>query len=465
MKVELADNFDACDDRSRDALFAIPARLRLLARRFPALSHGLLSLTDQAIVSATSFATMVIIGRATSPDQFGLYYLILSIVFITVGVHEQMVATPYTVYSKRYQDGELARYTGSVWFHHVAVTALGVAILLAAIAGLSLSGAVRIVPGLWALLAAGPFILLREWVRRFAYANLQIVPAVMLDAVVAAAQLGGLLLLWRLQLLSIFSIFGVMGAACAIACLGWFLLDKPTARFERSQYWPDWTQNWSFGSWALRSYVVGSTIPFVMPWILGLTVGMAAAGVLAACNTLINISNLFLVSMDRVLMPRAAQAFARGGAGDLRRVLKWAALVILPALGAFCLLVFLFGAQLAVFVFGDQYRGHGDILTALALVMFANGVGTIAGSGLWAIDKPRINFAADVVTLLVTIAAGFALVVPWGAFGAALAILAGTSTGCIVRTVRLQRALAVCRFTNEMSNPSEREITSSGRCV
>jgi O-antigen/teichoic acid export membrane protein len=373
------------------------------------------------------------------------------------------------VYSKRYQGSELASYAGSVWFHHFAVTALGIVMLLAAIAGLSLAGAVRMAPGLWALLAAGPFILLREWIRRFAYANLQIVPAVMLDAVVAVAQLGGLLLLWRLQLLSIFSIFAVMGAACAIACVGWFVLDRPAARFDPSRYRPDWTKNWSFGRWALRSYVVGSTIPFVMPWILGLTVGMAAAGVLAACNTLINISNLFLVSMDRVLIPRAAQAFARGHAGDLRRVLTWAALVILPALGAFCLVVFLFGSRLAVFVFGDQYRGHGDILTALALVMFANGVGTIAGTGLWAIDKPRINFTADVVTLLVTIAAGFALVVPLGAFGAALAILAGTSTGCVVRTLRLQRALALCEVPTEVNDQQpldhDKLIERSDYCV
>ncbi len=444
MKVELAEQCDACNERSRDAILEIPARLRTLANRFPAVSHGLLSLADQGIVSATSFATMVIVGRATSPDQLGLYYLILSIVFISIGAHEQMVAAPYTVYSKRYKGGELARYTGSVWFHHAAVTAFGLAILLIAIVGLTLSGTVRIVPGLWALLAAGPFILLREWIRRFAYANLRIVPAVSLDAVVATVQLGGLLLLWRLDLLSVFTIFSTMGAACAIACIGWFLLDRPDARLDRGQVWPDWARNWSFGRWALQSYVVSGTIPFVMPWILGLTVGMAAAGVLAACNTLINISNLYLLSMDRVLIPRAAHAFAQGHASDLRRVLNWGALVILPPLGAFFLVVFVIGSRLAVFIFGDQYRGHGDVLSTLALVMFANGIGSIAGIGLWAIDKPRINFSADVVTLLITVAAGFVLVVPFGAFGAALAILAGTSAGCVVRTWRLRRALAMC---------------------
>jgi len=438
---ELAEHFDACDDIPRDALQSLTPRLRALSTRFPLVSHGLLSLADQAIVSATSLATLVIIGRATSPGELGLYYLVISVVFMAIGVHEQIVAAPYTVYSKRHQGEALDRYTGSVWFHHFAVTGLGIAMLLAAIAALSLSGAQQIVPGMWSLLIAGPFVLLREWIRRFAFADLNIIPAILLDAVVAVLQVGGLLLLWHYERMTIYSIFEVMGVACALACLGWYLLAKPTAQFDSKQYWPDWTQNWSFGRWAVRSYVVASTIPFVMPWIVALTVGMTAAGVLAACNTVVNIANLFLMSMDRVLVPRAAQSFAHGGRGELRRVLLAAALVILPALGAFSLFVYLFGARLAVFVFGPQYQGHGGILTTLAVVMLTNGVGTIAGTGLWAMDSPKINFVADLVTLVVTVAAGFALVVPLGAFGAALAMLAGTSAGCVVRVIRLQRAL------------------------
>jgi O-antigen/teichoic acid export membrane protein len=168
---------------------------------------------------------------------------------------------------------------------------------------------------------------------------------------------------------------------------------------------------------------------------------MSAVGVLAACNTVVNIANLFLISMDRVLVPRAAQSFAHGGHSELRRVLSAAALVILPALGAFCVFAYLIGGQVALLVFGSQFDGHGDILTTLAITTFTNGVGTIAGTGLWAMDRPRINFAADLVTLLVTVAAGFALVVPFGAVGAALAMLAGTSVGCVVRVIRLQQAL------------------------
>lgn len=185
MKIELIEGGEACDASTQTAVVQMVERLRAMASRFPAVLHGMLSLADQGVVSATSFATMVIIGRAMSPEYLGMYYLVVSIVVIAVGVEEQIVAAPFTVYSKRYQSSELARYAGSAWFHHFALTALGATTLLAAIGVLSLTGAVQIVPALWALLCAGPFLLLRDWIRRFCYANLRIASAVVLDVIVA----------------------------------------------------------------------------------------------------------------------------------------------------------------------------------------------------------------------------------------------------------------------------------------
>jgi O-antigen/teichoic acid export membrane protein len=457
MKADLADHFEVNELPSRGMFVPMTAPLRNLVSRFPEVSHGVLSLVDQAIVSATSFATMVIVGRATTPDQLGLYYLVATIVFISVGVQEQIVAAPYTVYSKRYENDELAGYTGSAWIHHVSLSALGLTVLLATIAVLSLSGSVDTVPVLLALAGAGPFLLLREWVRRFAYAHLQIVPAVVLDAIVAGVQLGGLLLLWRLDLLTVYGAFLVMGLACLCGCLGWYMLERPTIHFDRSRWMPDWKHNWSFGRWTLRSFLAGNTTPYIMPWILGLAVGTAATGVFGACSTLINMSNVLLISTDRILMPRAAHAYARGGYAELRRILILAALLVLPVLAVFCLVVFAIGSQLAAFVYGAQYAGHGATLSVLAVVMLMNGIGVIAGNGLLALDQPRTNFVADVVTLVVTIASACAFVVPFGVLGAAVAILAGTSTGCVVRTLRLYRALSFAEGPTEADQQPRQE--------
>ena len=190
-----------------------------------------------------------------------------------------------------------------------------------AILGLSFTSHSDLVPGLWALVCTAPLLLFRQGVRRFTFASLELKSAVVLDAAVAVLQLGGLVLLIYLRWLSLFSIFAVMGAACGLACIGWYLLKKPCVRFVRARFLPDWRSNWSFSRWALRTYVLGNTTPQLMLWLVSAVVGPAATGIFGACNNLIGISNVLLGGVDNVLTPQASHAFATGGVKDLRRIL------------------------------------------------------------------------------------------------------------------------------------------------
>jgi O-antigen/teichoic acid export membrane protein len=99
------------------------------------------------------------------------------------------------------------------------------------------------------------------------------------------------------------------------------------------------------------------------------------------------------------------------------------------------------GDRLAVLAFGAAGQGSGAILAALAVSTLMNGIGVVAGNGLWAIDKPRPNFLADVFCMFATIVAAWFLIVPLGVLGAALANLAGMSAAAIVRTITLMRYL------------------------
>ncbi len=420
---------------------AMASRLRKLPRRFPSASMGLLSIFDQAIVSGTGFATAVIIGRMTSPDQLGLYYMTLSIVLLAVGIQDQVVAAPYLVYAKRRQGRELAQYSGSMWCHHLILTVVSVVGLSVAIAILWATGTATITPGLWALLGAGPLLLLREDIRRFSFANLNVRSAVGVDATVCVAQLGGLLLLGYFGRLSLFAIFGVMGASCALACVGWLLFDRPTVRFAWQRFWPDWRHNWEFAKWALRGHLVGSTTPYVMIWIVSFAMGPVAAGVLGACATLIGITRVLQAGVTNILTTQSAHAFATGGSADLRRVLIRAAAFLGLAIGVVCLLVLASGDALAVLVYGAFYQGCGAILFTLALSALVTSLGIVAGNGLWAIDRPRSNFVADVCCMVVTLVAAVFLVFSWGVLGAALAILAGSVVATIVRVITLTRAI------------------------
>jgi O-antigen/teichoic acid export membrane protein len=440
MNVDLIDDLETAliDIEDRPATAASP--LGYMRREIRAASNGLLSIFDQAIVSGTAFATAAIIGRMTSPDELGLYYLTLTIVLIVIGIQDQVIAAPYMLFSKRYEGRAHDEYAGSVWLHHWALTGVTMVGLATTIGVFSAMGSTAIVPGLWALLGAAPLLLLREDLRRFTFADLHVRTAIAVDTTVAVVQLGGLFLLGYLGRLTLFAIFGVMGGACAVAALVWLAFDPPRVRFSAERFRGDWRHNWAFAKWALRGHLLVSTTPYFMIWLVNWAIGPVAAGVLGACTTLIGITRVIQAGVTNVLTTQSAQAFAGGGWTALRRLLLRNAAFLALTLGGSCLLFIVTGDALAVLVYGEFYRGSGPILIVLALGALLSSFSVVAGNGLWAIDRARSNFIADVCCTVGTLVAAAVLVAPLGALGAALATLVGNAAATIVRVMILLRA-------------------------
>src|SRR6478609_1956108 len=99
----------------------------------PLLQKSGLSVLDQAVVSGTSFATSVLLGRFTSQEELGVYYLALSVVYFTRGVQEQLVSAPYMIYCSRRQGAALAEYAGSALVHQCVVMLATAIVLIAAL--------------------------------------------------------------------------------------------------------------------------------------------------------------------------------------------------------------------------------------------------------------------------------------------------------------------------------------------
>ena len=413
------------------------------ARPGRVLGKGLLAIADQGVVAAASFLTSVLIGRLGSQEELGVYALALSLVMILRGVQNELVCSPYTVYCQRCEGGALPAYTGSTLVHYLMLTALSVLALFGVAGVLSLgAGPAGATGAVWVLAGAVPFVLLREYVRQVSLAHLRLTTVLTIDATVSALQVGGLVILGICEALTVGAAYAVMGAACAVACLGWFLARQQPLEFRRDRLATDWRHNWRFSRWSLASFLICSTTPALLPWVVALTHGKAATGVLAACITLVNCAGTYVTGVANFLTPRAARAFARGGLPELKRVLRQTAVLFVVTLGAFFLAILATGDLAARLVYGGKYAGTAAVLALLALNMLCNSLGVTAGNGLWAMDRPRANFTADVCTFAVAASLVFCLVGPFGVLGAALATLAGTAAGVTMRWLTLARLMA-----------------------
>jgi O-antigen/teichoic acid export membrane protein len=409
---------------------------RLAARR------GVLAVGDQAIVSATNFATSVLLGRMCAESELGIYFLALSTFYFVRGIQEQVLSGPYLVYSQREDQSTLPGYTGSLFVQQagfVGITLAGLVVVAVVLAvGFGPQHFQSLLPVIAAVI---PLMLLRDLLRQLTFASLNLPRTLILDGVASLTQLvllGGLALSGHL---SAASVCGAIGVSCLLAACTWFIAPTQAWTIDRQRLRTDFQRNWTFGRWALASQLIGCSMPYVMPWIVATTDGEDAAGVLGASGTLVGIANMFVLGICNFLSPRATRALIEGGVHELRSVLMRTALLFLGTLGSFCVATALAGGSILSLVYGRTLPGGGLILFLLSVNMLANSLGMVAGNGLWALERPAANFKADVAALVATLLAMSILVPLYGAMGTVASTVFGTTIGSLVRLATLKFAM------------------------
>ena len=416
----------------------VPVVLRgLLASRL--LRHSALAVIDQAVVSGTSFATSVLLARQSTREEVGSYYLALSVLLLARGIQEQLICAPYMVYCHRQPPAEAGRYAASALVHHVALSwPVFLLIVLAGWSGLGPEEA----RGVWLAVGfGGPLILLRECVRQMALAHLRLGQALLLDGLACVLQLGLLGVAAACGQLTVRGTLVILALAAGLPAIGWVLSAARWLKPSLQGACSDLVLNWQFGRWALASHLLAAMTPYLMPWAVAWSHGTAETGLWGAANTLVGLSNIFLMGLCNSLGPRAAQAYAAGGATELQAVLRRTAALFGATLGGLCLAAWVCGEWVAVALLGPQFAGIGPLVGLLSVSVLVNSLGVVAGNGLWAMDRPRASFLADAAALGVVLVTTVWWVPTGGPLGAAAATLAGTSVDAVVRLAILRSAL------------------------
>jgi O-antigen/teichoic acid export membrane protein len=414
-------------------------------QRLLALARGkhTLALLDQAAVSGTNFLTTVLVGRLCGAEELGVYSLGFSLLVAWACTQEALVALPYTIYRHRPRMGTPAEYAGSALGHQGLLSVLALVLLAVAATALSLEGAVPgLAPVTWALAGVMPFVLLREFARRFAFAHLRMGEAVILDVVVGVVQLAGLVWLASIGMLTAATVCITIGAACALCGGVWLYLARKNFVVRWAQVRGTMPQSWALGKWLFASQVTLSIQGYFIHWLLAWTLGPTDTGVYAACLTVVLFSNPLILGIANALAPQAAQALADGGGPALRRVISQTTLLLGAAMALFCAVIFIGGADvMGVLYHGNQYQGHSHTISVLALAMLAAALGMPASNGLAAIERPDVIFKVGLVAVVLSVVLVPCLVAGWGVTGAAYGFLAGNAVGAMGRWVAFSALL------------------------
>jgi O-antigen/teichoic acid export membrane protein len=401
-------------------------RLRLLS------GTRVLALMDQAVVSATSFLTTVIIGRTANPGELGIYAIGISVLASSYTIQGSLISNPYSI-QRHHPLGTPAQHAGSALAHSGLLSAMAAIVLTVTASALYAFGAQsELVAMTWALAAVAPFALLREFCRRFAFTHLQIVQSLMLDVAVAAIQLSSLAWLGWTGRMSAIAACGALGVACGVVTAAWLYFSRAGFAIELGQVRATMKQSWGLGKWLSLAQITVQVQRYAVYWLSVMIAGAAVTGVYAACMSVVSFANPVMYGFGNILTPRSVVAWKEGGGVGLRRQVVRDGLVLGAVMAAFGVLVLFVGEHVMHFLYhSKEYEGQGHTITVLAFATLAWALSMPPGNALASMERPRALVGANALTAFVTVFLVWWLMTEWRLMGAAYGLLLGNIVGCV----------------------------------
>jgi O-antigen/teichoic acid export membrane protein len=416
------------------------------------LKKGSIALFEEGLFAASNFVIGVLLGRWMETADYGAFTTAHALFLLIAGAfYSAICVQPVLVFGARDYAARFAQYFACLLWMHAALAAIMSVALLAIAAFSWYRGSAILAQTFLALSLAGPFITLLWLARRAQYARLQPQWALLAGALYAPLIAGGIYLLYRLNWLSAPVSLVNMGAASLAASAPLIALIRP----QRWQAGSDLTprtvllQHWRYGKWSgLTSCLRWSTnyaYYLILPLYLGL---QASAELRAHMNLLLPILSAN-AALFGILIPQFAGLLAQPTHGEFWRFLRIVLALYAAAALLFWGLLVAFAEEIFALLYGGRYAADVHSLALLGLLPLGSGISGVLDSALFAAGRPKAATIGYVVSAVVTLTLGWALLAHNGVAGAGAGLLiASLATALsmawlLVRTLKSEQSQSV----------------------
>jgi O-antigen/teichoic acid export membrane protein len=374
---------------------------------------GFWSLVDQGSVSAGNFVTTILLARALTPSEYGIYALLFALMLSMVSLYSAVIAYGLSIHGAAATDAALGPLTGG-------------SLILTAGTGTVLGAATGLVAVFFHRMSLYPWILLallfwqfQETTRRALMSRLRHREAVWGDALSYLGQSACLGCLFVGHRLTLTYAFEAMAATSAAGALLQVVQLKLTLRDFRGAV-PLLQKFWGVGRWALFANAVQAFVNQSLLWVLALAGTTAVASFQSLLN-LVRVTNPVMFAIGGILLPTVAAKPSDLGAGlrAARRYGLLGALVLLP----YFVVIFVFPGTTLQLLYGasSQYAGLGTDLRVLILGSAFAYATYVLGMYYYGFSRGAVVLRCGLVAAATGIFGGLVLVMQAGVFGATLA--------------------------------------------
>ena len=390
------------------------------------------SWADQAAVSLANFIALILIARWGGASEVGIYAVGYSVIAMVLTVQESMITRPYSIHLYHPHGRATEHAFSSLVMSAILSAAVTVGLGACSLALMGFSAEVARIG--WALAVAAPFVLLREFARRFCFAHLKVVDALVLDVLVAALNIAILCSLAAMGRLSAATAFLSIGASCGVGGFAWLYVAR--SHFEPSfkHLSAIFRQSSSIGKWVLFSHLTAHAQGYSSHWLIMSVMGAAATGIYAACLSIVAFANPLIYGFCNILTPRFVRTLQNEGMAGLKLQAARDTLVLVSVMALFCAAVAIGGDQAMRLLYaGSEYQGHAVLLNVLALACLAAAAGMPACTAMTSAQRAGLSAGITAASALGTVAVVWWCLTHWGLLGAAYGMLVSEAVGSLAR--------------------------------
>ncbi|HLL90158.1 MAG TPA: polysaccharide biosynthesis C-terminal domain-containing protein [Tepidisphaeraceae bacterium] len=421
------------------------------ATRF--LGRNVWAISDQGLISATNFATMVLTARALGPSEFGTFSLAYSALLLANILQATLVTQPHNVLAATRGGKEYVRYTTTTALSQVLIASLQAAAALA-VAGVAYAQGWHAAP---LLLALAPSIVawqFQEFVRRVLYTENRHGAAFANDCVSYGGQTLVIAWLWWAGTLTGTGAMYALAVTSAIAAAlgGWQLRASLGMHFDRRVL----VENWHFGKWLTGGEILQWVSSLHMYLYLAAAIlGTTATGELRAAQILFGPTRVLSFYLGTVLPIRFARTLVERGDAGVHVQFLDACRKVLPVLAAYSLVVAVFAEPLLDLMYGPDYAGDAIVLSLYAACAFVSYCQVVFTSALTAKRQTRSVCDGYVAGAVVTVALSWWIIRWLGVAGAptALAVSSAVITLWFWRAYHRSRMTAAAMVPDVAAPP------------
>jgi O-antigen/teichoic acid export membrane protein len=404
----------------------------------------LVSLCDQAVLSAANMCTTIVVGRVCSRRELGLYAATYSLALVATAVQAAFITTPYTMLSPMVVDDLRASKRGgalAMLFCLSTFWLLGCFALAATVAVLGKGNSLAFST----IGVVGVSLAVREFARRVSCAEMDFFSAFLTDSVGAVLQLGAVGVLGLSGLLNADTALLAVAAASGLAGMGWLFATASWKDLSWRYAIADLRSHWAFARWLLPGGAMYSVSFDQYPAVIAAACGLPEAALWAACSGVMALTNPIVQALTVDTAPRIAHSYANGGLAALGKSIAHSTRLALILSVPIIVVLALFGGDLAVLMYGSQYADAGPIVRLLAVAFPLNIASLALAAGMLVLRRPEFDFSVNALCLCAFCSAGVFSIGRHGAAGAAMSLIVVYSVALLARAGFFRTALQAHR--------------------